>query len=110
VGLYSVLAYAVSQRKAEIGIRMALGARSGQVIGLVMGSGLKLVGVGLVIGLAGAAGAARLIRALLFNVQPVDPVIYGGVGVLFSAVAAMACLAPSWRASRIDPLVALRAD
>ena len=110
VGLYSVLAYAVAQRTSEIGIRMALGAQPGQVIGMIMRSGLKLVALGLVIGLAAAAGAARLIQTLLFNVQPLDPLVYGGVAALFALVAALACLLPSLRASRIDPLVALRAD
>jgi putative ABC transport system permease protein len=110
VGLYSVLAYAVSQRTNEIGIRMALGAQPGQVIGLIMRSGFKLVAIGLIIGLAGAAGAARLIQTLLFDVQPFDLTIYGGVAAVFALVAALACLIPSLRASRIDPLVALRAD
>jgi predicted permease len=110
VGLYSVLAYAVSQRTNEIGIRMALGAQPGQVIRLVMRSGLRLVAIGLVLGLAAAAGTARLIQTLLFNVQPLDPLIYAGVALLFAFVAALACLVPSLRASRIDPLVALRAD
>jgi predicted permease len=109
VGLYSVLAYAVSQRRAEIGIRMALGAKRGQVIGLVMRGGLQLVAVGLVVGLAGAAGAARLIQSLLFNIKPLDPLVYAGVAVLFTVVASLACLLPSLRASRIDPLLALRA-
>ena len=110
VGLYSVLAYAVSQRRAEIGIRMALGAKRAQVVRLVMQGGLQLVAIGLVIGLAGAAGAARLIRTLLFNVQPLDPLVYGGVTALFTIVATLACLLPSLRASRIDPLLALRMD
>ena len=110
IGLYSVLAYAVSQRTNEIGIRMALGAQPGQVVALVMRSGLVLVAAGLVIGLAASAGTARLIRTLLFNVEPFDPMIYGGVTLLFAVVAALACLLPSLRASRIDPLVALRAD
>jgi predicted permease len=110
VGLYSVLAYAVSQRTAEIGIRMALGAGRVQVVGLIMRSGLRLVGAGLLAGLAAAAGAARLIQALLFNVRPLEPLVYAAVVVTFGAVAALACLVPSLRASRIDPLVALRAD
>ena len=110
VGLYSVLAYAVSQRRSEIGIRMALGAKRGQVVGLVMQGGLQLVAIGLVIGLAGAAGAARLIQSLLFNVRPLDPLVYGGVSALFTLVATFACLLPSLRASRIDPLIALRSD
>jgi predicted permease len=110
VGLYSVLAYAVSQRTSEIGIRMALGAQSAQVIGLIMRSGLELVAIGLVLGLAAAAGAARIIQTLLFDVRPLEPIVYAGVAVTFAAVAALACLLPSLRASRIDPLIALRAD
>lgn len=110
VGLYSVLAYAVAQRTAEIGIRMALGAQASQVVGLVMRGGLKLVALGLGLGLAASVGAGILIRSLLFEVQPLDPVIYGGVALLFAAVAALACLIPSLRASRIDPVIALRAD
>ena len=108
VGLYSVIAFAVAQRTSEIGIRMALGAQARQVIAMVMRSGLRLVGVGLVMGLAAAAGAARLIQTLLFQVQPLDPWIYAAVAVLFAAVASLACLVPSLRAARIDPLLALR--
>jgi predicted permease len=110
VGLYSVLAYAVSQRTAEIGIRMALGAQSAQVVRLVMRSGLRLVAVGLVLGLAAAAGAARIIQTLLFDVRPLEPLVYAAVAATFAVVAALACLLPSLRASRIDPMIALRAD
>jgi putative ABC transport system permease protein len=110
VGLYSVLAYAVSQRRSEIGIRMALGAQRAQVVRLVMVDGLILVAIGLAIGLAAAAGTARLIQALLFDVRPFDVSVYGGVAVLFTFVAVLACLMPSVRASRIDPLIALRSD
>jgi len=110
VGLYSVLAYAVSQRTPELGIRMALGAQPSQVVGLVMRGGLRLVAAGLAMGLAGAAGAARVIRTLLFDVRPLDPIVYAGVAALFTAVAAAACLVPALRASRIDPLRALRAE
>jgi predicted permease len=110
VGLYSVLAYAVSQRTAEIGIRMALGAQSAQVIRLIMRSGLELVTIGLVLGLAAAAGAARIIQTLLFDVRPLEPAVYAGVAITFALVAALACLLPSLRASRIDPIIALRAD
>ncbi len=110
LGLYSVVAYAVAQRTAEIGIRMALGARPGQVVALEMRRGLQLVVAGLAAGLAASAGAARLIQTLLFDVQPLDPVVYLGVIALFSGVATLACLAPSMRVSRIDPLVALRTD
>jgi predicted permease len=109
VGLYSVLAYAVGQRRTEIGIRMALGAQTTQVLGLVMRSGLRLVAVGLVIGLVGAGLIARLIQTLLYDVQPLDPVVYAVVTLLFAVVATLACLLPSFRAARIDPLIALRA-
>jgi len=110
IGLYSVIAYAVSQRTSEIGIRMALGAQPRQVIGMVMRGGFRLVALGLLLGLAGAAAATRLIRTLLFDVAALDPVVYAGVAILFSMVAALACLLPSLRASRIDPLRALRAE
>ena len=110
VGLYSVLAYAVSQRTAEIGIRMALGAQAAQVVRLIMRGGLQLVAVGLALGLAAAAGAARLIQALLFDIRPLEPVVYATVAVTFAIVASLACLLPSLRASRIDPIIALRAD
>jgi ABC-type antimicrobial peptide transport system permease subunit len=109
VGLYSVLAYAVGQRTTEIGIRMALGAQTTQVLGLVMRSGLRMVAAGLVIGLSAAGIITRAIQTLLYNVQPLDPVVYGLVTFVFAAVATLACLLPSLRASRIDPLVALRA-
>ncbi|MCU1385100.1 MAG: permease [Acidobacteria bacterium] len=110
VGLYSVLAYAVSQRTAEIGIRMALGAQSAQVVRLIMRGGLQLVTIGLALGVAAAAGAAQVIQTLLFDVRPLEPLVYAVVTVTFALVAALACLLPSLRASRIDPLVALRAE
>ena len=109
-GLYSVLAYAVSQRTPEIGIRMALGASRHQVLHLIMRDGLGLVALGLGLGLAAAAGATRLIRQLLFGVGALDPAVYAGVATTFAIVAALACLGPSLRASRIDPLVAFRAE
>jgi predicted permease len=107
VGLYSVVAHAVAQRTGEIGIRMALGAAPRQVLSLVMAGGLKLVAIGLALGVAGAAGAARLMQSLLASVGPFDPRIYAAVVALFTAVAALACLVPARRASRIDPLAAL---
>ncbi len=110
VGLYSVLAYSVAQRTGEIGIRMALGAARSDVVALVLRQGLGLVGVGLVLGLAAAAGLGRLLTSLLFEVSPFEPTVYAAVAVLFAAVAALACWLPSWRASRVDPLVALRND
>ncbi len=110
VGLYSVLAYAVTQRTGEIGIRMALGAEKGQVVSLILSQGMRFVGLGLAIGLGVAAGGARLLTTLLYEIKPLDPLVFGGVTVLFAVVGALACLLPAWRASRIDPLVALRTD
>ena len=110
VGLYSVIAYAVAQRTSEIGLRMALGAQRQQVVGLMLHSGLKLVVLGLGLGLAAAAGAASLMQTLLFAVQPLDPLIFGGVTLLFIVIAVFACLLPSLRASRIDPIIALRSE
>jgi predicted permease len=110
VGLYSVLAYAVTQRTSEIGIRMALGSQRSAVIALILRSGLRLVAFGLVVGLAAAAGVAKLISSLLFNVAPLDPLVYAVVTVLFAGIAVLACLLPALRASRIDPLIALRSE
>jgi putative ABC transport system permease protein len=107
-GLYSVLAYLVSQRTPEIGLRMALGATRLQVVGLVLRSGLGLVCAGIVLGLSVAVGVGRLIRQLLFGIEPVSPAVYTSVAVMFAVVAILACLGPSLRASRIDPLVAFR--
>jgi putative ABC transport system permease protein len=107
-GLYAVLAYLVTQRRLEIGIRMALGATRRQVVGLMMRSGLSLVGLGLGCGLVATGLIARAIRQQLFGVPPIDPGLYVAVGGCFAIVAALACLLPSWRASRIDPLVAFR--
>ncbi len=110
VGLYSVLAYAVTQRTSEIGIRMALGAEKSQVVSLILTQGMKLVALGLVIGLGAAAAGSRLLASLLYEIGPLDPLVFGGVTVLFTIVAVLACLLPSLRASRIDPLVALRTE
>jgi predicted permease len=108
IGLYSVIAYGVSQRTNEIGIRMALGASRRAVVGLVMRGGLMLVAIGLVLGLAGSIAAGRLMRQLLFGVPALNVAIYAGVAAAFVAVACLACLGPSLRASRIDPLTAVR--
>ncbi len=110
VGLYSVLAYSVGQRTGEIGIRMALGAERGDIVRLVLRQGLRLVGAGLVLGIAAAAGSAWLIRALLFGVEPFNPLVFVVVAVLFLGIALLACLLPARRAARVDPLVALRTE
>src|SRR5206468_10481335 len=108
IGTYGVLSYVVTQRRREIGIRMALGAERALVLRSVMGHGLKLTGVGLVAGLAGALVLTRLMETLLFGVRPSDPATLAGVAALITAVAAAASLVPAVRATRVDPLVSLR--
>lgn len=108
VGIYGVLSQTVLQRTAEIGIRMALGAQRGQVLSLVLRQGLLLSSVGLLIGAVVALGISRFVEKLLFGVKPTDAFTYFAVIVLLTTVAAAACLLPALRASRVDPLVALR--
>jgi predicted permease len=110
VGLYGLMAYAVRQRTAEIGIRIALGASAARVLGLVVGQGLALVAAGLVFGLAGALALTRLGTSWLFGVSPADPLTLIAVPLLILAVALLACLIPAWKATRIDPVTALRYD
>ena len=107
VGLYGVMAYSVGQRTQEIGLRMALGAGPGQVLGLVLRQGLTLVGAGVVVGVAGALGVSQLIGSLLFG-SPHDPMSYLGASAALIGVSAIASFLPALRASRVDPLVALR--
>jgi ABC-type antimicrobial peptide transport system permease subunit len=110
VGLYSVIAYSVSQRTSEIGIRMAMGARPGQIIAHVLSGGLRLVVIGLGIGLLAAAAVAQAMTSLLYSIAPLNPPLYSAVTALFFVIAALACLLPARRAARIDPLLALRCD
>jgi ABC-type antimicrobial peptide transport system permease subunit len=110
VGLYGVWAYYVTRRYHEIGIRVALGARSGDVVRMVLRRGIALVAVGIVIGLAGAFAATRLLEDMLHNVEPADPATFAFASFFFLAVAIIACLLPAWRALRVDPLVALQAE
>lgn len=108
VGIYGVLAYAVGARIHEIGIRMALGARASDVPWLVLRQGLLMVGLGLGIGLAGAFAVSRVMDSLLFGISGRDPVTLVAVAVVLATVAVVACVAPAWRAARVDPMVALR--
>jgi putative ABC transport system permease protein len=110
VGLYGVLSYLVAQRTNEIGVRMALGAQRGEVLRLTLADGLRPAGLGLVVGLAGGAAAAKMIRDLLYGIQPLDASVFVGVAALLLAVAILACVLPAWRASRLDPVQALRAE
>src|SRR5215472_6625509 len=110
IGIYGVVSYMVEQRTNEIGIRMALGARPGGVLGLVARSGLTLAGVGIVAGLAGAFGLTRFMEKMLYGVKPADPVTFGVVAVALLLVAAFACVVPAVRATRLDPVIALRAE
>ena len=110
VGLYGVLSYLTTQRTGEIGVRMALGARREQVVTLMLGEGLRPALYGLVLGLVVSAAAVRLIESMLYGTRPLDPAIFAAVAATLLAVAALACLVPAWRASRIDPMQALRSE
>jgi predicted permease len=110
VGIYSVMAYSVSQRTREIGIRVALGADSGSVVGMVIKKGMAMVGVGVVLGAAIALGASRLMGNLIYGVSAVDPVTFLGVPGMLCAVALIATYLPARRAASVDPMRALRSE
>lgn len=108
VGIYGVIAHSVSQRTRELGIRMALGAGGKDVLGMVLGEGLRMAAAGVVVGLAGAWGLTRFIASLLYGVQPTDPATFAFAPLLLVLVALAACYVPAWRATQVDPIVALR--
>jgi predicted lysophospholipase L1 biosynthesis ABC-type transport system permease subunit len=110
VGIYGVIAYAVTQRTREIGIRMALGAQAPGLRQMFVRQGLLLAGIGAIIGLGAAAGLTRLMSSLLFGVAALDPLTYAGVAAILIAAAALASYVPARRATRVDPLDALRAE
>jgi putative ABC transport system permease protein len=110
IGIYGVLAGNVTERTREIGVRSALGATRGDIISLVVRQGMSLTGIGVAIGLVGAAVATKALITLLFGISRLDPVTYFGVVALLAGVSVIACWAPAWRASRVDPSVALRAE
>jgi len=110
LGIYGVLAYDVSQRTREIGVRSAIGASKGQITSLILQQGLWKGGIGVVLGLIGAVLLSKSMTTLLFNVQPTDPSVYAAVSVVLIGVALLASYLPARRAARIDPLIALREE
>ena len=109
-GIYGVMSYAVAQRRREIGVRMALGADRRDVLRLVLVRALRIVGAGLIVGLAGAVGVTRVLQRFLFGVTPTDPMVFTLVTLLLLAVGLLAAWLPARRATRIDPWAALRAE
>ena len=110
VGVFGVLAYSVQQRVREFGVRIALGATTRQVLGLVLGGAARVVGVGAVIGLIAAAILSRSISAFLYGVEPLDPLTFGSVAIVLALTAALAAAIPALRAARVDPAVTFRTE
>jgi putative ABC transport system permease protein len=110
IGIYGVMAYAVSQRTREIGIRMALGANRRDALRLILGQGMRLVTLGMALGAVGGAAFSRLLRSFLFGLSLIDPIAYAIVALSLMAVAVVACLVPARRATKVDPMVALRCE
>jgi ABC-type antimicrobial peptide transport system permease subunit len=109
-GIYGLVGFDVTQRTHEFGVRITLGATSRNILGLVLGSGLRVVLIGLVAGVSSALIAGRVLSSLLFNTSPYDPVVLVTTAFTLSVVALLASLVPAWRATRVQPIIALRAD
>jgi putative ABC transport system permease protein len=109
-GVYGVMAYATAQRTREVGIRIALGAQRGAVIRLILKQGLTLTLIGIITGVAGALAAARAMSGLLYGISPTDPITFAAISLLLLAVALLACYLPARRATKVDPMVALRTE
>jgi ABC-type antimicrobial peptide transport system permease subunit len=110
VGIYGVISYGVAQRSREVGIRIALGARSSEVRRMFLRQGLAMTAIGIAVGLAGAFALSRWMSSLLFGVSPKDPVTYAAVSLVLIIAAALACYLPACRATRVDPMESLRAE
>jgi len=110
IGIYGVLAFVVAHQIREIGLRMALGASAGSVLGNVIGKALRHVAIGVALGLAGARAISRMFESLVVGITVTDARIYLGAAAALLTIGLMAALVPAWRASRVDPLVALRAE
>jgi putative ABC transport system permease protein len=110
IGIYGVMSYSFSQRTHEVGIRIALGAQRLDILRMAVGEGMKIVVIGLGLGLVGAAIVTQFFRSMLFNVAPIDPLTFASVAAILAGVALFACYVPARRATRVDPLVALREE
>jgi ABC-type antimicrobial peptide transport system permease subunit len=110
VGVYGVMSYSVVRRTHEFGIRVALGARTSTILGMVLGQGLRMTGIGIVAGLLLASGVTRVLSGFLYGVSPLDPVAFAGVSLALAVTAVLACFVPARRAATVEPMVVLRAE
>ena len=110
IGIYGVMSYAVTQRRQELGIRMALGARPGDILSLVLRRGMKLTLIGMALGLIGAVASTRLLRDMLFGIKPVDPLTFAAMTLLLMCISVVACFLPARRATKVDPMNVLRSE
>jgi len=108
VGIYGVMSYSVAQRTHEIGIRMAIGAQPRDVFRMILGQGMVLAVIGIAFGLVGAFGLTRLMRSMLFGVEPTDPLTFAAIALILATVAMVACYLPGRRATKVDPTISLR--
>jgi putative ABC transport system permease protein len=110
LGIYGVISYLVGQRTHELGIRIALGAQRRDVVQLVLNHGMKMILAGVLVGLLGAFALTRLLTKMLFGVSATDPITFGGIALMLVTIALLACTVPAVKATRVDPLVALREE